>query len=271
MKVITFLNEKGGVGKTTLSTHVAAGLAIKGHRVLLIDGDAQANATTQMGIRPRGGLYNVIVKDDAEWKDTLTTTANMVWRQGYDKVGELYVLPGNIETRAIPLVTDNTRALHDRLDELDGHLDYVIIDTSPSPSLTHAMFYIASDYVVIPTEAHALSIAGVANTIKRIKEINVQRQAHGFKPLELLGIAINKLRMNTNAHHTGIAFITEKLGKDKLLPFIMDRTVWRDREYQNQTMFTYAPDDVATAEIWEFVNALEAGTNSVRKQLKGSA
>jgi chromosome partitioning protein len=264
MKTITFINEKGGVGKTTLAIHTAAGLALRGFRVAIIDGDAQANATTQLGLKKRGALYNMIVNDESQWKHNLYESPASVWKQGHTTKGDLYICPGDIQTRAIPLVTENTRALYDRLDELKTFLDYVIVDTSPTPSLTHAMFYVASDYIVIPTEAQALSIQGVANTRKRIDEINSNRAASGFKPLELLGVAVNKYRPQTNAHVTGIDVIHRYMGQEIMLPYICHRTIWCDREYQNQTLFTYAPDDVATAEMWEVVDEIINRTNKAK-------
>ena len=70
MKTITLLNEKGGVGKTTLAIHIAAGLAIRGKRVVLVDADAQANSTSQLQIAEAPGIHDLLVRE-AEWNDVL--------------------------------------------------------------------------------------------------------------------------------------------------------------------------------------------------------
>ena len=68
MKVLTFLNEKGGVGKTTLTSTIGAGLAIMGYRVLLIDADPQGHLTISYGLKKHHSLYDLLVRD-AEFND----------------------------------------------------------------------------------------------------------------------------------------------------------------------------------------------------------
>ena len=63
MKIVTLLNEKGGVGKTTLATHLAAGLAIRGKRVILVDADPQGHATIAFGLSKEPGFYDLIVRN----------------------------------------------------------------------------------------------------------------------------------------------------------------------------------------------------------------
>lgn len=70
MKIITLLNEKGGVGKTTIATHIAAGLAVRGMRVLLVDADPQGHATVSLGLQKEPGLYDLLVRD-ATFKSVL--------------------------------------------------------------------------------------------------------------------------------------------------------------------------------------------------------
>src|SRR5690606_712602 len=107
MKVITLSNEKGGVGKTTMATHVAAGLAVRGKRVLLIDADAQANATTGFGLDEEPGFYDLLVRH-AKWNEVLRVLTPEAYEPPDVKSkGLLAVLPGNGETQLIAQKIDN--------------------------------------------------------------------------------------------------------------------------------------------------------------------
>ena len=101
MKVITLLQEKGGVGKTTLAVHVAAGLAVRGARVLLVDADAQGTATSSLGLAPEPGLYNLMVRNMA-FQDVVKLVQPEIYEPPNDHSrGNLFMLPGNLETRLI--------------------------------------------------------------------------------------------------------------------------------------------------------------------------
>ncbi|HRF96440.1 MAG TPA: AAA family ATPase, partial [Aggregatilineales bacterium] len=146
MKTISLVNEKGGVGKTTLAVHLAAGFAMRGYKVLLIDCDPQANATRQLQVDESPALHDLIVRH-APWKTLLKIAPQQAWLPSDGMTsGKLYVLPGNVETRAISTLTDDVMALRERQQELDGVIDIVINDTAPTPSLFHSMVYLATDF-----------------------------------------------------------------------------------------------------------------------------
>ncbi|NWF71270.1 MAG: AAA family ATPase [Chloroflexi bacterium] len=113
--MITFslINEKGGIGKTTLATHIAAGLAIRGYRVLLIDADPQGHATFSFGLEKRGGLFDLLVRD-AAFKDVLLAPPLTAFAPDPIR-GRLFLLPSNVETRAIPNLIDDVTLLAKRL------------------------------------------------------------------------------------------------------------------------------------------------------------
>src|SRR5690242_15083890 len=98
MKIITLLNEKGGVGKTTLAVHIAAGLAARGERVVLVDADAQGHATVMLGMSNEPALHDLLVRE-ASFKDTLRFVAPEVYAPYGESKGQLFLLPGDTETR----------------------------------------------------------------------------------------------------------------------------------------------------------------------------
>ena len=256
MKVITLLNEKGGVGKTTLSTHIAAGLAIQGKRVLLIDTDAQANAGTSLGIPETGGLYQLIVKD-AEWRDVLAVPSREKWG-GENSSGSLWVVPSNIETRAIPMLVSDVSILRDRLEEIAVQVDVCVIDTSPTPSMFHSMIYVASDYMIYPTQAEILSMYGVAKSVSHLTQIKNTRPMLGMPSTKLIGIQPMMYAANTLAHQHGLNLIREQF-KALVWDPIPARTIWREASFSQKTLFAYAPDSPATQETWALIERVNRG------------
>ena len=135
MKIITLLNEKGGVGKTTVACHIAAGLAIKGKRVLLIDADPQGHATVMFGMPKEPGLYDLMVRN-APYQQVLRPISPDLYKMPDSPVtGKLFLLPSNIETRNIANSINNILAFRDKFLPLEGSIDVAIIDTSPTPSI----------------------------------------------------------------------------------------------------------------------------------------
>ena len=270
MKVITLINEKGGVGKTTLASHIAVGLALRGKRVVAIDADAQGNLTYVMGLPEMGNLYRLLIQE-GNWNDLLIEPKASVWREGYQTHGQLYVLPGNKETRGINLATEDLLVLSDRLAELEGHMDYVVIDTAPTPSLFQNMFYLASDYLIYPTQAQSLSIYGVGNTRKNTVSINRTRETLGLGKAVLLGVVPNMLDRRTLAHKKGLELLAKNMGENMILPALSELTAWREAEFMRQTIFTYAPNSDAATEMWEVIDAVQVRLKQAEKAKKGTA
>jgi chromosome partitioning protein len=257
MQVITLLNEKGGVGKTTLSVNLAAGMAIRGKRVLLIDTDAQANATNQLQLPEDGGLYQLLVKE-AEWNSITASPKEVLWGTGLGMKGELMVVTSNLETRAIPLLVDDATILRERLNELAEHVDVVVIDTSPTPSLLHAMIYLCSDYMIYPTQAEILSMVGLAKSVSHMQRSKDMRKAFGLRETVLLGVQPTMYQAQTIAHQHGLEKIRAQFGALTWHP-LSQRTIWREASFAQQTIFSYAPDDAAAKEMWAVIQLVEEG------------
>lgn len=253
--VVGLLNEKGGVGKTTVAYHLAAGLAHHGRRVLLIDADAQACATEGMGVEPdkRRGFFCVVAQD-AEWSDHIVSIKPDVWSDG-QPCGKLLLCPGSVATQAIPTLVQEPKLLTDRINDLRESVDVVVIDTSPTPSMLNVLIWSAMTHVLIPTEMEIPSLRSVANTMQRIDEVNGLRErvSIGMPPIQLMGIQPNKVHPRTNAHSYGLK-VTLSEYKRHVWPSLPVRTVWRDASWHSKSLFAYAPDDVATMEAWSMVD-----------------
>ncbi|MFZ4816280.1 MAG: ParA family protein [Phototrophicaceae bacterium] len=247
MKVIMLLNEKGGVGKTTLAVNLACGIALRGHQTLFIDADAQADATTKLlGLTAYGALYNLLVRPeepDGEWERCIRkVNPNTVGQGG----AELYVVRGSQETRNIANSASGG-ILNERLLEIADIFEYVVIDAAPTPDLFHAMLLASSDYVIIPTQAEVQSFGGVNKTIEHAQKVALL--AGGA---QVIGIIPNMVR-NMSLHEQVIGQLEHDyptLVWDK----IVLSAVFPEAAATHQSVFAYAPNHARTADMWSIVN-----------------
>jgi len=248
MNVLTLMNEKGGVGKTTLAIHLAAALAIVGYRVMLIDTDPQASATISYGIMPdaKKNIFNLLVDED-DWGDVRMNPNRQLWAGSYEVKGSLGIVGGHLKTYAIPTLIRDTMLLRNRLEEIKGYVDIVVFDTSPQASLMNEAVVKATDYVIIPTEPEPLSLSGTANTIYHIGESNKNRPSN-HADVEILGIVPTMYR-KTNAHDTGVGFLHDTYG-DFVYDPIPLRIGVSEASFNKQTVFANAPESEASREMW---------------------
>lgn len=256
MQVLTLLNQKGGVGKTTLAVHIAAGLAIRGKRVLLVDADPQGHACFSLGVAKRPAFHDWLVRY-AEYDAVL----ERVKRERYASddtgcSGELYILPGNIETRAVPTLIDNAEIIRYRLQEIEDAIDVVVFDTPPTPSLVHGAIYMATDAILYPVIPAALDLDGLMESQNNRGAANNQRRSYGMSDIKVAGILPNRYEPGTNAHDFGLSVLTKKFGNMVWGP-MPTRTEIQKASFKKQTLFAFNPHHEATALAWKLVGRTE--------------
>ena len=168
VKIIAIANQKGGVGKTTKSINLSAALAENDQRVLLIDADPQANATSGLGIEPKdmsSTIYECLV-DDYPMRSAVIDTGV----PGLQLLGSRIDLVG----AELELVEKQgrERVLRKAIGEMKQDYDYIIIDCSPSLGLITVNALTAADSVIIPVQAEYFALEGIStllNTIRIIK------------------------------------------------------------------------------------------------------
>ena len=256
MKIITLLNEKGGVGKTTISVHLAAGLAVKGHRVLLVDADAQGHATVMFGLAKEPGFYDLLVRNVPFQKTIRPVSPELYEIPGEPVRGRLYVLPSNVETRNITNSINNPLIVRDKFLQLEGAIDIVVFDTSPTPSLLHGSIALATDGILIPTLCEILAFDGVRESLLHRDSFINKKQSLGLGSVALLGIIPTRFKQQTLEHTEMLEELRGAFG-DIVWEPIQDRIIWSEAARAYRPTFSYAPGTHAARDAWAMVERAE--------------
>ena len=190
-KIIALANQKGGVGKTTTSINLAASLAALDQKILLVDADPQANASSGLGVDIRSieaSVYECIINQIEPEKAIIRT-----------EVINLDVLPSHIDLVGAEIemlnLDEREKVLRGILKRIQKNYDYILIDCSPSLGLITVNALTASDSVIIPVQCEYFALEGISkllNTIKIIKsKLNPKLDIEGF----LLTMYDSRLRL----------------------------------------------------------------------------
>jgi chromosome partitioning protein len=255
MKIISVIQEKGGVAKTTLAVHLAAWLAMKGLRVVLVDVDAQSNATTGLGLSEEPGIYNLLIRNTSFNEVIRRVNSEHYAFPETNVTGELYVIPSNIETRQIPVMITEAGLVREKFSDLNSWADIVIFDTPPTPSLFLSEIYIATDFVIYPCVCEPYSIEGLEKSMGRLQSSTKLRQHAGMGSVTPLGIIPTMYRDKTGVHSLHLAQLREQYG-DLVKREMPQRITWSEATFVQQTVFAYAPESKATEDAINFGEAM---------------
>ncbi|WP_438020280.1 ParA family protein [Sorangium sp. So ce315] len=242
-RCLAVFNHKGGTGKTTTAVSVAAGLAARGKRVLLVDTDAQGNVSVSLGAGAERSLYHVLVMG------LRVADAIKAVRPNLD------LLPSNETLAAAELYLagrqNRDRVLSDRLSAAAADYDYVVLDCSPSLSLMNQNALVFADSVLVPVACDYLSLVGVRQVIKTVKNVNTLLH----HPVQIWGVLPTFFDGRAKIAREAVSTMTQHFG-ERCLPPIRQAIKVKEAPAQGQTIFEYAPGTPAADDYLAVVDRI---------------
>ena len=186
--IVAITNQKGGVGKTTTSVNLAAGLAQKGLSTLLVDVDPQANSTmanTDLG-QVEGNMFDVLTGRSSLEEVIVAANQENLW------IAPSRIAMAKLEVSMVGEL-DAPYRLKDRLDELDGRFQAIVIYTPPTLGLTTVNALVAATHVVIPIQSSYFALEGTDDLLDTIDKIKARPNTE----LRVLGVLITMFDRRT--------------------------------------------------------------------------
>lgn len=189
-KIISIFNQKGGVGKTTTSVNLSAGVGILGKKVLLLDLDPQGNASSGLGIdkdKVENLIYDVLALDVAIEESIYKTNSE-----------NLYIIPSNNQLAGLEIELarsgDWEKTLKEKLVSIKDKYDFIFIDCPPSLGILSVLALIASDSVMIPIQCEYYALEGVSQLFNTIELVRNNYNEN----LEIEGVVLSMFDGRTN-------------------------------------------------------------------------
>jgi len=227
---IAVINQKGGTGKTTTAINLAAGVAERGHEVLLIDGDAQGNIGASLGIRGERTLYHVLV----DGADPLAAAVPV--RGHLDCITSDRALAAAEVWLARRDDADRAQVLSKRMAPADRRYAYVVMDCGPSLNLLNQNALMFADEVLIPVACDYLALVGVKQVLQTLREVDRQL-GHGVR---ISGVVPTFYDARVNLAKEAIETLRDHFG-DRCLDPVRRSTRLAEAPAHKQTIFEYAP------------------------------
>ena len=216
-KRIAIFNQKGGVGKTTTNINLAACLALKGKKTLVLDIDPQGNTTSGLGVSKRGledTVYNILVDKDYDVRNAIIKT----------DVENLDLIPASVDLAGaeVELVQVDQRetALKKGLEQIKGDYDYIFIDCPPSLGLLTINSLAAVDSVLIPIQCEFYALEGVSQLVSTIDLVKKSLNPE----LEIQGVILSMFDGRTNLSAQVVQEVKKYFG-DKVYTTVIPRNV----------------------------------------------
>ncbi|PLX47453.1 MAG: chromosome partitioning protein ParA [Desulfobulbaceae bacterium] len=238
---------KGGVGKTTTAVNLAAGLALAGYKVLLIDTDTQGQSSFMLGVRPSAGLTELVTEELAPEECLFQARQN------------LWLLAGGKSLAGVKRVIDRKdfggeMTLAEKISPIDNQFDFVIVDTSPGwdPLIVNVLFYVTE--ILIPVSLEVMTLQGLVEFLKSISSIQKYQPALGLK--YILPTFLDKRVKNT----TGILLKLEELYGEHVCKPIRYNVRLTEAPAHGQTIYEFAPGSNGASDYRDLVRKVSGNS-----------
>jgi chromosome partitioning protein len=243
---LAIFNHKGGTGKTTTSVSLAAGLASRGLRVLLVDTDSQGNVGVSLGVKADKTLYHVLVMGLAPRDAAVPVRPNL----------DLIVSNETLAAAELYLAgrQNRDRILRERLAPVFEDYDVVMLDCSPSLSLMNQNALVVADGILVPVACDFLSLVGVRQVIRTVK--NVNSLLH--HPVTIHAVLPTFYDARARICRDAVDALKGHFG-DRVLPPIRQATRIREAPSHGKTIFELSPDSTPAQDYAAVVDMLIGG------------
>ena len=244
-QIAAFLNQKGGVGKTTSVVNIGAGLTLLGKRVLIVDLDPQGHLTTFLGIEPSrfGATVYDVLRGKANPRESLVRQelGARLTVDGHNTIVSMTVLPSNVDlARAesvLALQPNREFLLQEALAKIGGEFDYILIDCPPSLGLLSANALVAAHRVFIPVQAEFLALESLENLLGMIESIMDEQNPD----LEIGGLIATRFDGRKVINRTVVENLKQRFGVLLLETKIRENIVLAESPGVGKDIFTYRP------------------------------